>query len=439
MSESEATSSQSSIQSGEDKMSKKRVLLSSIGSRGDVQPLLALGCELRDLDCDIVICVPPNFKEWVESFGFEFVPIGVDVQKAGSFSAAKKKTKPARADMKKLMHFTVVNQFHSMSEAVRTCDLIVAAGDLNHAARSLAEVNNIPFIHAVYCPVSLESSAYPPPTLTWANHLYNLPRWCNCVLWMLAKRRWNGLFGAALNEQRELLNLPPIEDVPAYIRTSRPWLAFDSALAPVQKIPGVELVQAGAWLLPNSEPLPAALEAFLAEGEAPIYFGYGSMRAGSGTGRIMVEAARKLGYRAVLLKGWAGLEIEDSDKDCIVVDNVNHEQLFPRVAAIVHHGGAGTTTAAARAGKPQVIVPHLYDQFYWGHRVRQLGIGDMLGKINALTSEKLIAALRCCLQGNVVERAKIFASNISQDGARVAAQHCKQLLADVTQSNAIIT
>lgn len=404
---------------------KKKILVSTIGSRGEVQPVLALACALCTLEYHVVICVPPNFGEWVKSFGFEFVPVGVDVQKASTASASNARRKPSRTDMQKLIHATVVGQFMAMSNIARDCDLIIVAGDLNHAGCSIAEVNNIPFIHAIYCPVTLQSPAHPPPTLTWATHLQNLPRFCNQILWKIAERRWNGLFRAVVNEQRALLKLPPINDVPGYIATHRPWLAVDTALAPAPNVPGTELVQTGAWLLPNEQPLPPALEEFLAAGDPPIYFGFGSMRADDNTRRIMLEAARAVGYRAVLTKGWANFELRDTRKDCIVVDEVNHQLLFPRMVAIVHHGGAGTTTTAARAGKPQVLVPHLYDQFYWAKRVRQLGIGVSAGKAKHLTTDKLVTALRRCSEKDLVERSKAFANHIVLNGAQVAAERIR--------------
>jgi vancomycin aglycone glucosyltransferase len=142
----------------------------------------------------------------------------------------------------------------------------------------------------------------------------------------------------------------------------------------------------------------------------------------------MVAAARALGRRAIVSQGWAGLEVTDTGTDCIAVGDVSHEKLFPRVAAIVHHGGAGTTTAAARSGKPQVVVPHIYDQYFWAHRVQQLGIGVSAGRAAQLTIEKLVSALRRCLEHNMAARAQLFASRVEVHGTRVAAERLvKQL------------
>jgi len=135
------------------------------------------------------------------------------------------------------------------------------------------------------------------------------------------------------------------------------------------------VVQTGAWVLPDSRPRSAELERFLNAGEPPVYFGFGSIRAPEEVAETMVQAARVLGRRAIVSRGWAGLSVPEDAPDCLVIGEVNHQALFQRVAAVVHHGGAGTTTAAACAGAPQVVIPQHYDQHYWARRVHQLGIG----------------------------------------------------------------
>ena len=150
------------------------------------------------------------------------------------------------------------------------------------------------------------------------------------------------------------------------------------------------------------------MEEFLADGEHPVYLGFGSMRASDQTGRVLIEAARALGLRSILSQGWAGLTPDDGN-DCLSIGDVNHGRLFPRVAAIVHHGGAGTTQTAARAGAAQVIVPHNYDQFYWAHRIQQLGTGVSGPLRDDITVENVAGALREALQPEVRMRAQELA------------------------------
>ena len=219
-----------------------------------------------------------------------------------------------------------------------------------------------------------------------------LPGLLKKALWRFSDRQWNATWREPLNRQRAALGLAPVDNVPSYIANEHSWVAADPLLAPASEFDGIRLFQTGAWILRDERPLPDELQEFLAAGDPPIYFGFGSMKRNDNLNRILIQAARALGHRAIISKGWGGFGLSDAASDCIVIDDVSHEKLFPRVAAIVHHGGAGTITTAARAGKPQVIVPHLYDQFYWSQRVRKLGIGVSGGEPAKLTIEKLIAA-----------------------------------------------
>ncbi len=152
------------------------------------------------------------------------------------------------------------------------------------------------------------------------------------------------------------------------------------------------------------------------------------MRASEQTGRLLIEAARALGLRSILSQGWADLTPSETGDDCLSIGDVNHTKLFPRVAAIVHHGGAGTTTTAARAGRAQVIIPHNYDQFYWAHRVQQLGVGVSGPMRDDLTVDNLVQALSECLRPEVTTRAQALAGRMELHGARIAAERLTQVL-----------
>jgi len=181
------------------------------------------------------------------------------------------------------------------------------------------------------------------------------------------------------------------------------------------------VVQTGAWMLPDERPLPAGLEAFLGAGPPPVYVGFGSMRAPQDIARVAIEAIRAQGRRVLLARGWADLALIDDQDDCFAVGEVNQQALFGRVAAVVHHGGAGTTTTATRAGAPQVVVPQWADQPYWASRVAGLGIG-VAHDVQAPTTESLSAALRTVLTPQTRARARAVAGTIRTDGATVAAK-----------------
>ena len=397
-----------------------QVLLSSIGSRGDVQPIVVLGLELQALGHRARLCVAPNFKEWIESYGLECVPIGPDLKKMTGGTVPGKPVLPSPEQLQQLADQMVRGQFQVIAEAARGCDLIVAAGALQIATRSIAETQNIPYIFAAYCPAVLPSSKYPPSKMA-GHHSFTLPESENLQLWKEDEESFNR-FGAVLNEERAKAGQGPVTSVRDYMFTDCPWLAADPVLAPAFPLTGMQVVQTGAWMISDETSLPEELEIFLADGPPPVYLGFGSMRASDQTAQRLLEAARALGLRSILSQGWAGLIPGEPGSDCLSIGDVSHGKLFPRVAAIVHHGGAGTTATAARAGTAQVIIPHNYDQFYWAHRVEQLGIGVSGSLRDDITVDNLAQALRECLRPELATRAHEVAGQMELHGARIAAE-----------------
>src|SRR5690606_27676135 len=152
----------------------------------------------------------------------------------------------------------------------------------------------------------------------------------------------------------------------------------------------------GYWFLEPAEGLAADLEDFISSGEPPVYVGFGSGGTADGwrTAEIVVEATRRAGLRAVMSRGWGGLSLGELDDRVFVVDETPHGLLFPKMSAVVHHGGAGTTGAALRAGVPQVVVPFLADQAFWGSRVASVGAGPSPIPQRRLSVETLELALR---------------------------------------------
>ena len=185
--------------------------------------------------------------------------------------------------------------------------------------------------------------------------------------------------------------------------------------------PGRTIFQTGAWVLADSTPLPTDLEAFLERGEPPIFVGFGSMPASGDAAHRLIVAARAAGRRIILSRGWSDLELIDDAPDCMAVGDVSYDVLFPRVAAVVHHGGAGTIAAAARAGIPQLVTPMFGDQFYWASRIVQLGIGAM-SPHGTMTDEFLNDALREVCGPAMAARTRALARRVGRDGAKIAAR-----------------
>jgi vancomycin aglycone glucosyltransferase len=245
----------------------------------------------------------------------------------------------------------------------------------------------------------------------------------NRVLWDLDAQYANELFGAVINTHRVSIGLALVDDVRDHVFTEAPWLATDPTLAPWQEPADLDVVQTGAWLLPDERPLPAELVAFLDADAPPVYVGFGSipMRGSKDIAQVAIEAIRAQGRRAIVSRGWAGLALIDGQDDCFAVGEVNHQALFGRVAAVVHHGGAGTTTTATWVGAPQVVVPQGADQPYFATRVADLGIGAAHDGPTP-TTETLSAALRTALTPETHARARPVAGTIRTDGAMVAAK-----------------
>ena len=400
-----------------------RVLLSTIGSRGDVQPLVALALHLKTRGQDVRLCVPPDFREWIEGFGIEVIPIGPEVR---AFSAARPmasqpRTGPTLEQRQQMAEATVATQFETVATAAHGCDVIVAATALQIAGRSIAEKMGISYAFAAYSPTVLPSPHHPPPPLPPLPGQAPPPTTDNRDLWARDTARFNDLFGSALNKHRAALGLRPVDDVRSYMFTDCPWLAADPILGPWPDAADDHVFQTGAWILPDERPLSGELQAFLEDGEPPVYFGFGSTRAPQDTGQVLLQAARAVGRRAIVSRGWFDESLVTNDADCLSIGDVNVHALFPRVAAVVHHGGAGTTAAAALAGMPQVVIPSVYDQHYWARQVGRLGIGTAHAS-GTPTTESLTAALEQTLTPEVGVRAKSVASEVRKDGVRVAAE-----------------
>jgi vancomycin aglycone glucosyltransferase len=394
-----------------------RVLLSTWGSRGDVEPLLGLAVALRELGAEGRMCAPPDFADLLARVGVPMVPAGKSVRDLVHGVHDRKPSTPA--DAPRVASELVAAQFETVAAAAEGCDALVASGLMPAGARTVAEVRGIPYVLVAFHPGSFPSPDHVP--LSRPGKPFPPGETDNRVLWDVDAERVQALYGAPLNAHRAALGLPPVDNIRDHVFTDRPWLAADPTLAPWPGSPCLDVVQTGVWILPDERPLPAELVAFLDAGTPPVYVSFGSVRAPEDAARVAIEAIRAQGRRAVVSRGWADLAPIDDLADCFVVGEVNHQALFPRMAAVVHHGGAGTTTTATRAGAPQVVVPQIADQPYWAGRVAELGIGAAHDGPTP-TFASLSAALGTALAPETRTRATEVAATIRTDGATVAAK-----------------
>ena len=401
-----------------------RVLLSSWGSRGDVEPLMGLAVELSELDVEVRVCAPPDFADLAARADVPLIPVGTSLRE---MLHGEKPLTPA--DAPQTAAKLVAMQFDTVAAAADGCDAVVATGLMPAGVRSIAEKLGIYYVLVGFLP-----GTFPSP------HQTPLPRpgkpfppgADNRTLWDVDAERVNALYRDPLNAHRAAIGLPPVGNVRDHVHTHRPWLAVDPILGPWPGSPDLDVVQTGTWILPDVRPLPAGLAAFLEAGTPPVYVGFSSVRAPQDLARVAIDAIREQGHRVLVSRGWADLALIDDGDDCFAIGEVNHQELFKRVAAVVHHGGAGTTATTARAGAPQVVVPQIADQPYWAGRVADLGIGAAHDGPTP-TRASLSAALRTALNHDARARAAAIAGRIRTDGARVAA---RRLVDEVTTRQA---
>jgi vancomycin aglycone glucosyltransferase len=351
--------------------------------------MVALAVQLRALGADVRMCTPPD-EEFTELLAREGVsPVPFD-RPWRSWERP-----PTAEERQQRVADFIAAQYDTVAEAAAGSDVIVATAMSQFVGSSVAEEQGIPYHCVLFCPDVLDG---------------------------LHGQGFDELFGRPLNTHRVSIGLPPVGDVGRLMFTVRPLLAADPTLGPWHGQEGFDVRQTGAWILPDARPLPAELLTFLDAGEPPVYLGFGSMRTvGADSARAAIEAIRAQDRRVLMGRGWAGLAPVDDQDDCLVIGEVNQQKLFARVAAVVHHGGAGTMTTAARAGAPQLVVPQGGDQIYWARRVAELGIGAAHDSPTP-TVQSLSVALRTVLSQGTRARATAVAGDVGTDGARTAAR-----------------
>jgi UDP:flavonoid glycosyltransferase YjiC (YdhE family) len=373
-----------------------RIALAVEGSRGDVHPMLALGDRLRARGHEVVVCAPPDMRAEVEERGMELRPVGLDVHEGLIHNANALLAGGPGAVRAAYAWFrsTTREQLTRLPELTRDVDRIIGAS-IQIGGPSAAELHGIPYRYVVFSPVLLPSAEHPPMVIA----TQTLPRWVNSLAWKLFVLSNDLALKRLLNEHRARLGLAPVADTNEYLIGERPVVAVDRELARVPEDCPIEVEQIDCLHAMEGEPLPPKLEAFLAEGPPPVYIGFGSMPDPSpaSSTRLVLEALDTVGCRALISEGWGGLGEGPLPEGVLRIGSVTHAYLFPRVAAVVHHGGAGTTTTALRCGVPQLLVPHAADQFYWGRRIEALGVGPPALPRRRLTAQALAETLAATL------------------------------------------
>lgn len=358
-----------------------RVLLAPFGSRGDVQPILALGLSLQARGHEVTVCAPPDFTGWIGRLGLGGHAIGPSM--AEFVSRSMDGLSGIRYAMRALPEL-FAEQYRSLQPFCERCDVMLGS-TLTGAGASCAEKLGFRYHYVTFTPAAIPSGEHP----SLFTKSQGLPRWMNRLSWW--QSAWANNFGlrSVINRERERLGLPGIDDAWMHLIDQRLIVASDPALAPVPADVPLKYVQTGAWFLPETEELAPEVEEYLAGGEPPVYVGFGSMPRPKA--RAVLESLR--GRRAIV----SGVPAPEG---ALAVGATPHGKLFPRCSLVIHHGGAGTTHTAARAGVPQQVVPHATDQFFWKKRLEERGLSG--GTVEAaldLTANAKAFSLKMTLDG----------------------------------------
>lgn len=388
-----------------------RVLVAAFGTRGDVQPAMVAAKALVAAGHPCDVFVPPSSIEWVRGLGLQATPIGLDYAVVAR-AAAEGRFRDLLRTLPVLRR-EVDTQVDAMREVAARCDLVLgcsvfAAGGL------LAELNQVPYRFIALSPFLIPSEEHPAPFV----RTQTLPPWLNRLSWRFNEVLWGAFLKRPLNRRRVEVGLSPVPAIwPAFL-SARCLLASDASLFPLasQLPPTREVVQTGALFHDDGGRLSEKVTAFLAAGEPPVFVGFGSMAdpKPQRTAAAIAEGARLARQRVLVSRGWAGFQLADDEWVC-VTDEEPHHLLFPRCVAAVHHGGIGTTHAAARAGIPQAVMPHLLDQFYTAHRLTLAGVGFRAPRFG-LEGPAFAEVLRRLATPRLVERAKAVAAGIVTNG-----------------------
>lgn len=363
----------------------------ALGSRGDVQPYANLGQYLTTAGHQVRFITFENFKPLIEGCGLQFHPIRGDaqalVQKAGTNMLAAMRT------------FTsLAKQYCEDLSAPHLweTDLIINQPPLGLYGYDLAEKAGVPLVQASVIPLSptadfplIGAPRVPLPgynralyalvqQLTWWGYRPVINPWREKVLG-LPRQSWRGYMSKLGTAQLPILNgfsehiVPRPADWGEHIHITGYWLTAAQAWTP-----------------------PAELVNFLEAGPPPVFIGFGSMPVAKPqeTTAAIVSALQQTKQRAILHMGWAGLGQTTLPDHIYPIGDTPYSWLLPRMSFIIHHGGSGTTASGAMAGVPSMVVPFMFDQFYWGERLTELGVGPRPVPFKQLTAEKLAQAIQ---------------------------------------------
>ncbi len=387
-----------------------KTLILTVGTRGDVQPYIALGKGLESAGHSVTVCTCATFKPMVEAHGLDYAFLNNDLIELMHSDDGKMAMENSgnwwqaiRTGMKLLPKVASIQrrQIHDLWEAAQTVkpDLILyhpkALG-----ASDFAERLNVPCMFAFYLPMYVPTGDFPAMGLP----RLRLGRAYNRLTYRVIDVATRSATGKHTRAWRKEHGLPPRRRRPYLEHTNGDLIpalhAYSPSVIPRPSDWPEAATVTGYWFLDRAADWrpPSAIELFLSAGEPPVYFGFGSIfgRDPARLTRIVLSAIRETGVRALIARGWGGLDPAalQLPETVVTIDSAPHDWLFPRVSAVVHHGGCGTTAAGLRSGRPTLVCPLFGDQPFWGRKLQALGVGPAPIPQKNLTVENLSHALR---------------------------------------------
>jgi len=400
-----------------------RIVLLAFGSRGDIQPFLALASELRGKGHTVTFAAPKIFQSMVEENQLKFTPLAGDPEEISRLlnSAGENLFQMARKLWRYALQVENETVF-SASKAIQDADLLIHGFAFTYIGHQLATLQGIPDVSIQMFPSFAPTRSMPavgqpanmPGSINYFGH------WFNSQIF-----RFLALIGKAfLNDEGKKL-LPRSNPLPFEPGFGRPPTPLLFAISPAvvgepEEWRNRSIFTPGYFFLdePDYHP-PKELIKFLVDGDPPICVTFGSM-INQDSPRVIksiLDAADQLKLRVILISGWAILPDDHSTENVYLIDAIPHSFIFPKCSTIIHHGGAGTTAAAARSGKPQIIIPHIGDQPFWSQRMYSLGVSSPPLKMGKIDSKTMVKALKSTTDPSIIARAFELGQKIAlEDG-----------------------
>lgn len=354
-----------------------------LGTRGDVQPMIALATGLIAKGHEVTICAPSENRELAEMYQCRFIPFGPEIKKSIEENPGKQKGGVAvKFSPAQGKEFTL-DQINLLPELIADADLVLGAG-IVVGVHTAADILKVPYRLVAFYPIILGTTADDPLK--------------NRMMFNFGRMMLNLIMKGYVNKARRQHKLAPVNDVWAHWMGDNVIVACDREINAAREKTAFAFTQTGFMLLPSKRELPDEVKAFLDAGSPPVYIGFGSNPiTDAGKYTAMFEQVRDAtGQRLIISKGWAGFPGNNS-ADILYVDDMPFELLFPRMAAAIYHGGTGTMAAIARAGIPQAAFPFMGDQFDNRKQINRLGLGPNTCDFKEISAEVVSAAINECI------------------------------------------